>query len=281
MDVEQFYVKQILKVLVYIEDHLEDEMTLQELAKVACYSSFHFHRMFQLVIGEPVHKYIRRLRLEKAANKLCYSNTSITEIAFDSNFDTSSSFTKAFKQCLGKSPKDYRKLNKEIYFMSQKLHELAEIKPEKTHNISEIKVNFIRKIGDYVKSSQDAWDCMYDFIKMNQLDHQKMRYISISHDNPDITAEDKLRFDACIQIENNKSINLPVQTIKGGNYAVFVHTGTHESLGTTFNRIFIKWLPSSKKKFDEYRQCFCEHFNLEHVHTNPDKLVTHVYIPLL
>lgn len=44
-------IKRILKVLIYIEDHIEEEMTMEELAKIACYSPFHFHRLFQSVVG--------------------------------------------------------------------------------------------------------------------------------------------------------------------------------------------------------------------------------------
>jgi AraC family transcriptional regulator len=43
------YVMRILKVLVYIEDHIDDEISMDELAKVACHSPFHFHRIFHMV----------------------------------------------------------------------------------------------------------------------------------------------------------------------------------------------------------------------------------------
>lgn len=75
MDHSEDYVKRILKVLIYIEDHVEEEMTLDELAKVACLSPFHFHRLFQAIVGETLYKYAKRLRLEKAAESSYIRNS--------------------------------------------------------------------------------------------------------------------------------------------------------------------------------------------------------------
>jgi len=104
------YVKRILKVLIYIEDHIDEEISIEDLAKVACHSPFHFNRIFHIVTGETAHKYVRRLRLEKAAIKLRYTEQPVTKIAMGSNYDTPSAFTRAFKQCMGESPKNYRTL---------------------------------------------------------------------------------------------------------------------------------------------------------------------------
>ncbi len=68
--------------------------------------------------------------------------------------------------------------------------------------------------------------------------------------------------------------------LKGGKYAIFTHHGSYDGLEEAFNRIFLKWLPDSKEIFDESRAVFCEYFNMEHVRTEPAKLVTELYIPL-
>ena len=104
------YVKRVLKVLIYIEDHIEEELSMDKLAKVACYSSFHFHRIFQAIVGETVHNYVRRLRLERAAGRLLHTERPVTDIALDAAYETPSAFTRAFKQCMGKSPRNYRAL---------------------------------------------------------------------------------------------------------------------------------------------------------------------------
>ncbi|MDP1836565.1 MAG: AraC family transcriptional regulator [Chlamydiales bacterium] len=279
---DSHHVKQILKVLIYLEDHLDDHMTVEKLAKVACYSPFHFHRVFQAVVGETAYQYVKRLRLEKAASKLRYTRRPITEIALDTSFDTSSSFTKAFKQCMGSSPRNYRTLYQEVNAMTKKLNELSMISPDKMEKTPPLDLLFIRRFGDYVISSQNAWDAMFTFIAEKHLEKSKLRYFSISHDDPNITSEDRLRFDACIQAPAGIKPQGEVghQSLKGGKYAIFIHHGPHSTLSETFDRIFIKWLPDSKDSFDETRPIFCEHFNLEYVDKDDSKLTTNIYIPI-
>lgn len=279
---ENYYVKRIINVLIYIEDHIEDELSVNELAKVASYSPFHFHRVFHAVMGETVHKYVRRLRLEKAAGKLRRTNQPITDIALDARFDTSSSFAKAFKQCMGQSARNYRLLYKEVNAMTKKMSELPMIYPEKTETISDKNLLCIRRFGSYIISSENAWNALLAFIDESKLDRSKQSYISIFHDDPQITNEERLRFDACIQAPKGvqEKGDVARQMLKGGKYAIFIHNGSHHTIEDTFDRIFLKWFPNSKETFDEARPFFCEHFNLDEVDKDESKLLTKIYIPV-
>ncbi len=282
MDHPEDYVKRILKVLIYIEDHIEDEISMEELAKIACHSSFHFHRIFHRVVGETSHKYVRRLRLEKAAKKLRYTEQPITEIALDSQYDTSSAFTRAFKQAVGKSPRNYRTLYKEVNAMTKKITELATITPETIVKISDMDLLFIRRLGKYSESACQAWESMHTFIEQHHLDRATLRYFGISHDDPSVTSEEKLRFDACIFVPRSIQFSGEIgrQTLKGGKYAIFTHYGSCDCLDEIFDRIFFKWLPDSKENFDEARPIFYEYFNIELAKTNESKFVTKIHIPL-
>lgn len=283
MNQAEDYVKRILKVLVYIEEHIDNELSMDDLAKVACHSPFHFHRIFQAIVGETAHKYVRRLRLQRAAGKLLYTDQPITEIAMEANYDTPSAFTRAFKQCMGDSPRNYRTLYKEVHAMTKRISELAMIDPEKIDKIGDLNIYFIRRFGNYEESSKSAWEAMLDLIKKDHLDKSKLRYISISHDDPQITNEDKLRFDACIQTPQRvpEKGEVSRQVIKGGKYAIFSHHGPHKNIQDTFDKIFLKWLPYCKEQFDDTRTIFCEHFNLEFIKKDESKLVTKIYIPLI
>lgn len=284
MDQAEEYVKRMLKVMIYIEENIDGVLTMQELARVACYSAFHFHRIFQAVVGETVHGYVKRLRMQKAAGKLLYTDQPVTEIALDANFETPSAFTKAFKQFMGSSPRSYRSLNAAIKTMAQKMKELPMIKPEKIEkNMPDLNLLFVRRYGNYTRSPAEAWQCMIGFINENHLDRSTMRYFGISHDDPQVTSEDKLRYDAAILTQQGAKEKGEIgrQTLKGGKYAIFAHHGAYEGLEEAFNRIFLKWLPDSNEKFDESRSVFCEYFNMEYVKTEPEKLVTKLYIPLL
>ncbi|HEY9765547.1 MAG TPA: AraC family transcriptional regulator [Chroococcales cyanobacterium] len=97
------------KVLAYIQENLDGPLSLETLSRVACFSPFHFHRVFAANIGEPLNAYIRRLRLEKAAFDLCHSEETITQIALSVGYETAAAFTKAFKQYFGKNPSEFKK----------------------------------------------------------------------------------------------------------------------------------------------------------------------------
>ena len=277
------YAKRILKVLLYIEDHLDEDMSMEELAKVASHSPFHFHRIFHRIIGETIHSYIRRLRLEKAAMKLRYTEQPITEIALDSHYETPSAFTRAFIQSINESPRNYRTLYKEVNAMTKKIDELPMIHPEKIEKTTDLEVLFIRRLGEYSQSAHAAWTSMHSFIDSCRLDKSKLRYSGISHDDPGVTSEDKLRYDACILAPHGAvpTGEISRQTLKGGKYALFSHNGSYESLGETFDRIFLKWKPDSKEEFDYTRPCYEEYLHSEFAKSDPSKLVTKISIPLV
>lgn len=276
------YVKRILKVLIYIEDHVDEEITIDELAKIACFSPFHFHRIFHGVVGENVYQYVKRLRLEKAASKLRYSEYPITEIAMDTQYDTPSAFTRAFKQAIGHSPRNYRTLYKEVNAMDKKISELPKISPDKIEKIGDLDLLFVRKLGDYSESGPQAWISMHAFIEENHLNEPSLSYFGITHDDPQVTNAEKLRYDACILAPKNVQPKGSVgrQVLRGGKYAAFTHSGSYDKIDETYDRIFLKWLPDSKENLDEMRPCFAEYFNIEFVKTDPSKLITKIYIPL-
>ncbi len=283
MDQEEEYVRRTLKVLIYIEENIDEDLTLEKLAKIACYSPFHFHRIFQAIVGETIHGYVKRLSIQIAAGKLRYTEQPVTAIALDAGFETPSAFTRAFKQFMGSSPRNYRSLNSAVNTMTQNLKELPMIKPDKIEqSLPDLNLLFVRKYGNYTQSPWTAWQAMISFINENHLDRSKMRYFGISHDDPQVTSEEKLRYDAAILVhrEAKEKGEIGRQVLKGGKYAIFTHLGSYDGLEETFNRIFLKWLPDSKENFDESRSVFCEYFNMEYVKVDPEKLVTKIYIPL-
>jgi len=72
--------------------------------RVACFSPFHFHRIFAAYVQETVSAHVRRLRIERAAWRLCHTQESVTDVALDAGYETPGAFTKAFTQVLGENP---------------------------------------------------------------------------------------------------------------------------------------------------------------------------------
>jgi AraC family transcriptional regulator len=96
------------RVMDYIEAHIERDMTLDELAEVACLSRFYFVRAFGEAAGLPPHRYISARRLERSKQLLSNSTLSLSEIAFACCFSSQSSFTRAFQRRTGITPGAYR-----------------------------------------------------------------------------------------------------------------------------------------------------------------------------
>ena len=96
------------RVLDYISVHLADEITVAELARVSGLSTFHFARMFTLVVGISPNRYVSRLRLEQAMADVAAGKLSLAQIAFKSGFSSHASFTRAFRRATGITPGEYR-----------------------------------------------------------------------------------------------------------------------------------------------------------------------------
>ena len=76
---QQTYRQRLLKVLVHINEHLDKDLALEQLARISHFSPFHFHRVFRAMVGESVHQHVRRLRLELAAVRLRQTTSPILD----------------------------------------------------------------------------------------------------------------------------------------------------------------------------------------------------------
>ena len=102
------YQERMVRALVHIQGHLDEPLPLEDLAGVACFSPFHFHRIFRGMVGESVKEHVRRLRLERSAQRLKLSSQPVTAIALDAGYETHESFTRAFRAMSGQPPSEYR-----------------------------------------------------------------------------------------------------------------------------------------------------------------------------
>jgi AraC-like DNA-binding protein len=93
----------------YIETHLSDNISLEEIACQAHSSLFWFHRVFSLLLGDSLGEYLRKRRLNCAAEELVTSKRKIIEIALQYGFSSHEAFTRAFYKYFGITPSQYRK----------------------------------------------------------------------------------------------------------------------------------------------------------------------------
>lgn len=92
----------------YIEEHLDEPLTLADLAEQVGYSKYHLSRLFVHVTGQSLHSYIQRRRLTEAARLLVQTQQPILQIALTAGYETQRSFSRAFKAAFHLSPHQYR-----------------------------------------------------------------------------------------------------------------------------------------------------------------------------
>lgn len=93
----------------YINQHLDDELTVSLLSDVAALSKFHFHRVFVAFMGVNVGKYILLARLKRASFRLAFErDIKIIDIALEAKFDSAEAFSRAFKRTFEQSPSKFR-----------------------------------------------------------------------------------------------------------------------------------------------------------------------------
>lgn len=102
------YVQRVNLAIDYIVGHLGEPLRLRDLARVALLSPFHFHRVFQALIGSTPADFVQRLRLEKAVGMLSHPRPpSLTAIALACGFSSSSDFSRCFKRRFGVPPSSF------------------------------------------------------------------------------------------------------------------------------------------------------------------------------
>ena len=286
---EQDYYERIVRTLVYIQRHLDEELELENLASVAAFSRFHFHRVFHGLTGESVKEHVRRLRLERAAQALKHSDAAITDIAFAAGFDTHESFTRAFGTMFNVSPSGFRAAHQPAPESASGSHlddvsgyhppDYGEPLPVEVKELPPVKILFLRHVGPYSQVGA-TWGRLMSWAGMRGLLGPRMRTIGIVHDDPEVTPADKVRYDAAVVV--NRPVEpegeFGVTEIPGGKYAVFMHRGSYETLGQTYNRFCGAWLPKSGYEARD-AEAFEEYLNSP-MNTKPEDLVTRIHIPL-
>jgi AraC family transcriptional regulator len=102
------YVARVNRAVDYVTQHLAEPLRLEDVAKAACFSPYHFHRIFQALMGETLASFVKRVRLERAIALLSHRpDTRLTEIAFSCGFASSSDFSRSFRAHYGVPPRRF------------------------------------------------------------------------------------------------------------------------------------------------------------------------------
>lgn len=266
------YISRIQNVIKFVTENIAENLDLNSLSRAAFFSPFHFHRIFSAIVKETPLDFVKRIRLEKAAGMLAYSKKhSITEIAFECGFSSSSVFSRAFKTHFGCSATEWKKeyLRKsknsktksntgkdktvpQNYFDSGNntvRNNLSSFEMEvDVKNIPQITVAYSANLEGYFENKiAAAWSKIINWAKATGLILPATKFIGVGFDAPDITPKDKCRYYACISIPENTEVNNGIgkMELKEGKYGVYRFRGSVLDIEKTYKQLYTNWLPLS------------------------------------
>lgn len=276
-----FYTQKLNLIIEHINNNLDSKIDIKTLAEISNFSPFHFHRITRALLGEPIGAYISRTRLETAAKMIRYSSLGIETIAYHVGFETPSSLSKAFKNYFGVTPTAYRK-NKLFTFKKMNIVKITlNIKKPKIQDIENKQCLYYRMYGAYqTLDYMGAWKKLWGQVKAQKLFTKGIQHFGLPHDDPKITDENKIRYDACLIIHKDaKPIDdIGIKTIKGGKFAVFLYQGSYKYFAEVYDYIFNEWLIESGYEIRD--EPVMERYISHPERVAEDKLKTEFYIPI-
>jgi AraC family transcriptional regulator len=294
------YLRRIEGVMNYVRKHLAEEINLDALAEIACFSKFHFHRIFVAFTGETPAAYINRLRLEQAANMLVgRPDFSIAEVAYRSGFSSLPIFSRVFKKYFGVTPRYAARMGNE-FFQNSKISQIESkgnqnsgggmqyVNGEQINyspltkdmtmdieikNMPAMKIAGITFFGGYGEQIGTAFSKLAVWAGKHHYFSPSTKFIGIAYDNPDVTPAAKCRYKACMTVPEDAAGDnqIEVETIPQLTCAVLHYSGPQEGISAAYQKIYKDYLPENGLVPADY-PCYEIHLN------DPGKDAEHRYI---
>ena len=276
------YRARINRVVDYIEENLGREMDLDELSAVASFSKFHFHRVFAMMMGETLHAFIQRTRVEKAAVIIAGDPTrAVTDVAYDCGFSSPQAFAKQFRRRFGVSATEWRHkrrgskrgqvdrndgktvrkpgnassgIRPHIEYQQDYItwrYKMIDVERKVTvRTMDAATLAYIRHVGPYEGDGslfERLWGKLMSWAGPRDLVKADTRYITVYHDSPDITDKDKLRISIGITVPKETPVDgeVSLMTLDSGKYAIAEFVLGEKEYGEAWSWVYGTWLPES------------------------------------
>jgi AraC family transcriptional regulator len=259
------YTTRIDRVIDYLSNHLDQPLKLEELAKVACFSEFHFHRIFRAMTGETLNDFTNRLRLEKAARLLKRTRQSATNIALECGFSSSATFSRSFNHAFNTSPTQYRKsgklknskICKELfpkhdYLLPMSLDEKKAAFPVEIRKFPVWNVAYIRVSNAYEEGKVlNVFAKMINWLKLENI-YDKGTLFGMAIDDPEITPKHLYRYEVCFATDAkfNCAEGISKMKIPSRTYGVTRVSGDIKFVATAWDYLLNRWLINSEYEPD-------------------------------
>ncbi len=288
---ESNYQARMLRVLQYIDTHLDEDLSVERLSTIAAFSKFHFHRQFSEYFGLAAFRYVQLLRLKKAMYELAFrSHKQVINIALDNGYESSEAFSRAFKKSLGLSPAQFRKQPQWDNWQSSNLtiDQLREQHMPITYQNSDVRIVSFPETPIAVLEHRGAPGLLPNSIqrfiawrKLNKLPPSVSATFNLIYDDPEQTPAADFRFDLAAAVSTPAAENehgIVNKLIPAGECAVLRHTGSDAELGNVVRFLYNDWLPQSERNLRDFPLFF------QRISFFPDVpehlMVTDVFLPL-
>lgn len=252
--------KRMNDALNYIEENLDNEINLKEVARLALCSEYHFQRMFSFLSGISLSEYIRRRRLTVAAFELNNSNIRIIDLAVKYGYSSPDSFTRAFQGLHGITPSEARHSGQSLKAYPRMTFQLS-IKGgnEMNYRIEEKEAFYIigikKRVPIVFSGANPEIDSMWESLNAGIITNLKelsnvepSGLISASVNFPEGRMEEKGELDHYIGVATTKECpdNFAKLEVKASTWAVFQAVGAFpDALQNVWGRIYSEWFPAS------------------------------------
>lgn len=246
------YNDRLNRVLDYVYAHLEDDLSFDRLAEVACLSSYHWSRIYSAMRGETIVATIRRLRLQRAADRLANSDLEIGAVAARAGYGSTDTFGRAFREAFGESPGAYRLKGSHGAFKAANATADARAFPVVVESLPECRCAGIDHNGSYMAIDHAMGMLFAELVARDALPAVPAM-IGVFFDDPDLGPEDELRSRACLPVAGSVTIDAPlVETVlRGGPYAKLSYTGPYADMRDAYRWFLGVWLPASSHEPDD------------------------------
>lgn len=258
----------VFKAVALMEQRYHDPPTAMQLAAHAGMSLSHFHKAFQLVVGESVAKHQLRLRVERAASYLSFSNWQMGDIGLVCGFDTQASFSRAFKRVYGITPRQFRKGSEVRPYMRGDLRgrQPDPNKPRRPvptvrlETWSELPVVCLRCYCA-VDEVHKPWIKLLKWAKEANLELDKARFFGLWFD--DFSGQGtSFRYECSLVLPGLGASDVPApfftRVLPAGTMAITHAQGSLKEVERSWQDLVLSWLPQSGYQpsrdyaFDEY-----------------------------
>lgn len=294
------YSRRMRTVLDTLADRLDSDLDLSELAGAACFSPFHFHRVFRGVVGESIGSLIRRLRLERSAWMLLEGDEPIGVIALRAGYQSAATFGRAFAAAFGESPARFRRVRRSIPMLQapsgyhyHPVHGMQTFHPVRREGEREVEGRTVRlepmrvlaidHRGPYGTIGA-AFERLGALTGESRIDVSGSQWLAIFLDDPETVPAEELRSRACVTVTEVQEAPAGVQgasivEIPGGLYATSRHEGPYAGLPEAWNDLCGTWIPGNGLK-PSAGVCFEIYVRSCDEAEDPDQCITDLYEPV-